>query len=505
MGGIKLIGFEENKTIKTQKERGKAKKNPFNDESWQSANRISLDLTYLFDTPDDSLSITLEDIEEITPEAIKAHKMLEKDQGDIYDNGIPMTGWQNLPGEITQEHLEEIKSTARSLSSQIDVFVSLGIGGSYLGIESTFKALTHTYFNQLSRKERGDAPEIYFLGQNMDPDYFRDTLDMLKGKGIGINVISKSGTTTETAIAFRILRNLMEKNWGQDAKNLIYATTDAEKGALKKLSTDQGYKTFPIPNNIGGRYSILTDVGLFCLAMANIDIEEFAAGFKYMRNITMSDDLWKNPSLLHAAARHAAWMKGKKIEVVATNSASLYGVARWMEQLFPESEGHFGHGMWVSPSLYSEKLHANGQMVQQGERNILETFIMLKKHDNRVNIPQDKDNLDGLNFVPDKGRDMNSINRIVVEGPAYAHYLGDVPNMIIEIPRRNAFNLGEIYYMMERSVAVSGYLLGHNPFIQPGVEDYKKAMFALLGKPGFEEKGKEIKDKISKMKRIRIN
>jgi glucose-6-phosphate isomerase len=294
----------------------------------------------------------------------------------------------------------------------------------------------------------------------------------------------------------------MEKNWGQDAKNLIYVTTDPVRGALQKLSKDKGYKTFPIPDNIGGRLSVLTDVGLLGLTMANIDIDEFAAGFKYMRNITMSDDLWQNPNLLHSGVRYAAWLKGKKIEVVATNSASLYGVARWMEQLFPESEGHSGHGMWVSPSLYPEKLHANGQMVQQGERNIL--FIMLKDHDNRINIPQDRDNLDGLNFILDKDQDMNSINRIVIEGPAYAHYLGDVPNMIIEIPGRNAFSLGEIYYMMERSVAISGYLLGHNPFTQPGVEDYKKAIFALLGRPGFEEKGKEIKDKISKMKRVKV-
>jgi glucose-6-phosphate isomerase len=504
MEGMKLIGFDENKTIKAQKERGKGKKNPFNEASWQSSNRISLDLTYLFDTPSDSSSITLEDIKDIAPQVIKAHRMLKKDQGDICDDGIPMTGWQNLPEEITLTHLEEIKSAARSLSSRIDAFVSLGIGGSYLGIEATFKALTHTYFNQLSRDERGNAPEIYFLGQNMDPDYFRDTLDMLKGKVVGINVISRSGTTTETAIAFRILRNLLEKNCGQDAKDLIYVTTDATRGALEKLSKDKGYQAFSIPDNIGGRFSVLTDVGLLGLAMANIDIEEFSAGFKYMRNITMPDNLWKNPSLLHAAARHASWLKGKKIEIVATNSVPLYGVTRWMEQLFPESEGHSGHGMWVSPSLYSEKLHANGQMVQQGERNILETFIMLKEHDNTVIIPHDKNNIDGLNFLPDKGQDMNSINRKVIEGPAYAHYLGDVPNMIIEIPRRNAFSLGEIYYMMERSVAISGYLLGHNPFIQPGVEDYKKAMFALLGKPGFEEKGKEIKDEISKMKIIRI-
>lgn len=504
MQGMKLIGFKENKTIKMQKERANGKKNPFNEASWQSSNRVSLDLTYLFDTPGDSSSITLKDIEDIAPQVIKAHKMLKKDQGDICDNGIPMTGWQTLPEEITLTHLEEIQSAAQSLRSRIDAFVSLGIGGSYLGIEATCTALTHTYFNQLSRDERGNAPEIYFLGQNMDPDYVRDTLDMLRGKVVGINVISKSGTTTETAIAFRILRNVLEKNWGQNAKDLIYVTTDVTRGALKNLSKEKGYKTFPIPDNIGGRFSVLTDVGLLGLAMANIDIKEFAAGFKYMRNITMVDDFWRNPSLLHAAARHAAWLKGKKIEIVATNSVPLYGVAKWMEQLFPESEGHSGHGMWVSPSLYSEKLHANGQMVQQGERNILETFIMLKEHDNTVTIPHDKDNIDGLNYLVNKGQDMNSINRKVIEGPAYAHYLGDVPNMIIEIPRKNAFSLGEMYYMMEKSVAISGYLLGHNPFIQPGVEDYKKAMFALLDKPGFEKKGKEIKDEISKMKRMRI-
>jgi glucose-6-phosphate isomerase len=338
----------------------------------------------------------------------------------------------------------------------------------------------------------------------MDPDYFRDTLDMLEGKRIGLNVISKSGTTTETAIAFRIMQRLMEENLGEQSHRFIIATTDKSKGALKTLADNKGYRSFVIPDNIGGRFSVLTDVGLVGLAMANIDIEEFVAGFKRMRNITLSDDFWQNPALVHAAVRHAAWLKGKKIEVVATNSNSLYSVARWMEQLFPESEGHQGHGMWISPSLYSEKLHANGQMVQQGERNIIETFLLLREHDNRLEIPPDKDNIDGLNFLNEAGRDMNYVNRQVVDGPAYAHYLGGVPNMTIEIPRRNAYNLGQIYYMMERSVAISGYLTGHNPFIQPGVESYKKAMFALIGKPGFEEKAKEMKEETSKLERIKV-
>ena len=296
----------------------------------------------------------------------------------------------------------------------------------------------------------------------------------------------------------------MEKNWGERSGQLTFVTTDKVKGALRRLADRKGYRSFVIPDNIGGRFSVLTDVGLVGLAMANIDIEEFVAGFKNMMEIALQDDFWKNPSLAHAALRYAAWIKGKKIEVVATNAVSLYTVARWMEQLFPESEGQEGHGLWVSPSLYSEKLHANGQMVQQGERNIVETFLLLGEHDNRIQIPRTDNNLDGLDFVVEKGLDMNFINRMVVEGPAYAHYKGGVPNMTIEIPRRNAFNLGQLYYMMEKSVAISGYLLGHNPFIQPGVEAYKKAMFALIEKPGFEEDARNIKNEVEKIERIRI-
>jgi len=223
-----------------------------------------------------------------------------------------------------------------------------------------------------------------------------------------------------------------------------------------------------------------------------------------MRLAAMRKEFWENPALVHAGLRYTAWAKGKKIEVVATNAFPLYPVARWMEQLFPESEGHRGQGLWVSPSLYSEKLHANGQMVQQGERNIIETLLFLKEHDNRVRIPQDREDSDGLNFLADRGLDMNYVNAKVVEGPAYAHYLGGVPNMTLEIPRRNAYNIGQLYYMMERSVAISGYLLGHNPFIQPGVESYKTAIFALIGKPGYEDKAKKMEESTVKLERIRI-
>jgi len=496
--------FLKNKTIEAQLDRGKGSAPQYHSDHFKKENTIALDPAYIFDAPGGQ-TISFKDIEELVPRIRKADAMLRKNEGDILDNGVPMTGWQDLPEEITAAHLKEIRQTTAGLSREIDAFVSIGIGGSYLGIEATFQALTHSYFNQLSRDDRGGAPEVYFLGQNMDPDYFRDTLDMLDGKRVGINVISKSGTTTETAIAFRIVLKLLEETRGKDASRFVIATTDSSRGALRALSDKKGFKTFPIPDNIGGRYSVLTDVGLVGLAMANIDIGEFTAGFRRMREITTTDDVMANPALLHAAVRHAAWLKGKKIEAVAVNSRALYSVARWMEQLFPESEGHEGRGMWVSPTMYSEKLHANGQMIQDGERNMLETFLLLNEHDNRIEIPQMEGDPDGLNFLSNKGIDMNFVNRKVVEGPAYAHYKGGVPNMTIEIPRRNAFNLGQLYYMMERSAAISGYLLGHNPFIQPGVEAYKKAMFALIGKPGYEAKAKEMADEIKKLHKVIIS
>jgi glucose-6-phosphate isomerase len=501
MKSIKITEYGDNNTIKKQISRGKGLS--YNSEKFRDDNRISIDITNIFNSYGNN-AITKDDIEGIISHVVAAHRMLLENRGNITDNNISMTGWLDLPINITTGHIERIKALVKKISPQIDAFVSLGIGGSYLGIEATIRALTHNYFNQLTREARGNAPEIYFLGQNMDPDYFRDTLDMLDGKRIAVNVISKSGTTTETAIAFRIIRSLMEKHMGKEGDSLIIATTDKQKGALKNLADKKGYETFVVPDNIGGRFSVLSDVGLIGLAMANIDIEEFIAGFKTMREITLSDNFWTNPALVHAAVRHAAWLKGKKIEVIATNSNSLMPVARWMEQLFPESEGHKGHGMWLSTSLYSEKLHANGQMVQDGERNLLETFLLLERHDNRIDIPVDTDNIDGLNFLPDRGLDMNFINRKVIEGPAWAHFKGGVPNMTINIPERNAFNIGQLYYLMEKSVAVSGYLFGHNPFIQPGVEAYKKAMFAMAGKPGYEDEAKKMAKEMAGQERIII-
>ena len=501
---LKLIDIPENKTIALQKQRSHEQSLDFNASAFQEQNRLVLDITYMFDSPE-TTHLSRADVEVLIPRVLKAQQMLLNDEGDIQDGSIPMTGWRDLPERIPPAHLAELITMAHELTDRIDAFVSLGIGGSYLGLEATFKALTHQYFNQLDREDRGGAPEIYFLGQNTDPDYLRDTLDVLAHKRVGLNVISKSGTTLETAVAFRIMEQLLAKNFGKKTKDLVLVTTDRAKGALKRLASQKGYRTLIVPENIGGRFSVLSDVGLFGLAMAKIDIAEFVAGFRHMRRITLVDEFWQNPALVHAAVRYAAWQKGKKVEVVATNSTALYGVARWMEQLFPESEGQAGHGLWVSPGLYSEKLHANGQMVQAGERNLMETFLYLKESDNTLVVPPDNDNFDGLNYLALKHTDLNQINRQVIEGPAYAHFRGGVPNLSVEIPRRNAFNLGQLYYLLEKSVAISGYLFGHNPFIQPGVEAYKTALFALLGRPEYEDQADRMKAEQQKLTRIRIH
>jgi glucose-6-phosphate isomerase len=501
---INLSGWTDNGMILEQRQRGAGHRHPYHQADFTAQHQVSLDITHLFESPGDPQPMTLQELEQLIPEVLSAHANLKAGRGEIMDGDVPMLGWSSLPERITDEQLTNVQQSVAELASRIDAYVSLGIGGSYLGIEATVQALSHTHFNSLSREERGGAPQLYFLGQNMDPDYFRDTLDMLRGKRVAINCISKSGTTTETAIAFRILRRLLEDQLGEAAQEHIWVTTDAVRGALRQLAARKGYKTFVVPDDIGGRFSVLSDVGLVGIAMAGIDIAEFVAGFRAMKQRSDTDDFWQNPVLVHAAVRTLAWRKGKKVEVVATNSAALYQVGRFMEQLFPESEGHGGKGMWVSPSLYSEKLHANGQMVQQGERNILETFLRLGRHTSAMTIPEDPQDGDGLNFLPAAGRDLAFINSLVIDGPAYAHYAGGVPNMTLLVPARNAYCLGQLYFLLERSVAVSGTLLGHNPFIQPGVVDYKKAIFALAGKPGYEAERRRMESEMARNPRLVI-
>lgn len=502
---LDLSSWPENPTLVLQRQRGSGKATHYDRPEFLDTNRVSLDVSYVFDAPEDPQPISRRQLEEIIPEVLSVHADLKAGRGDFQDGQVTMLGWQDLPDRIDAGELQRIRRVVGEIWPRIDAYVSIGIGGSYLGVEATVNALSHTHFNSLSREERGGAPQIFFLGQNMDPDFFRDTLDQLRGKRVAINCISKSGTTTESAIAFRILRRLLEAADGPEARTLILATTDAKKGALRRLADQKGLTTFLIPDDIGGRFSVLSEVGLVGIAMAGIDIGELVAGARFMKQRTDGDDFWRNPALVHAAVRTLAWRHGKKIEVVATNSFALGQVARFMEQLFPESEGHHGKGMWVSPSMYSEKLHANGQMVQQGERNLLETFLRLGQHNAEVPIPSDPDDLDGLNFLPEAGRGLSFINGLTIDGPAYAHYRGGVPNLTIRVPRRNAFCLGQLYYLLERSVAVSGTLLGHNPFIQPGVVNYKNAIFALAGKPGYEDERHRMETDMNARPRVTID
>ena len=494
---LSLAGMPANKTLAARPPAD------LNDPEFVRAHRVALDLTWFFDAPNQPQPLRKADLEALAPAAVRALEELKAGTGDCLDGQTAMLGWQDLPARLSADYLDSIVAAAGELASRIDAYVSLGIGGSYLGIEATLKALGHTFANHLERGQRG-GPEIYFLGQNLDPDFLRDTLDVLEGKRVGINVISKSGTTTETAIAFRFMRRLMEESYGAAAADLTFVTTDAQKGALRQLAQKKGYQTFVVPDDVGGRYSILTEVGLVGLAVGGVDIHSFVAGFEEMRRRTETTDFWSNPALVLAAARIAAHQAGKQIEVVATNSAALFHLARWMEQLFPESEGHDGKGLWLSPSLYSEKLHANGQMVQDGRRNLIETFLYLAEPDNSLAIPPDPEGTDGLNYLSEKGARLEELNRLVIDGPAYAHHLAGVPNLTLRIPRRHPFCLGQVYYLMERSVAVSGYLLGVNPFVQPGVEAYKQAVFALAGRPGYEEEGRQIAQALAERERILI-
>jgi len=464
--------------------------------------RITLDISLMFGKIP-GWELEEKDLLPLIPLVREAHKRLHQKEGDIFDKGIPMTGWLELPFALEEKHLQGIMEHAKEFSKGIDAFVSVGIGGSYLGIEATIMALKGVYYNQSLIKE--GLPEIYFLGTNMDPDYWYEVLSILKDKRVGIHVISKSGTTLETAIAFRILRRLLKEKWGDWYGEYLVISTDAHKGALRAMANAHGFKTYVIPEDIGGRFSVLTDPLLFSIAMAGIDLVQFWNGFKTMAELTSRPNFYENMSMVHALMRFIAWQKGKAIEVVATNSCHLYPIARWMEQLFPESEGHNGKGLWVSPSLYTEKLHANGQMVQEGPRNILETFLILERHSSELEIQKEEEDLDGLNFLCEVGKAfMGHINKTAIEATAIAHYQGGVPNMSLYIPERSPYYIGQVYFLMEKSVALSGYLLGHNPFVQPGVEAYKKNMYALLGKPGTEGLVKELEGLRSSLKRVII-
>ena len=408
--------------------------------------------------------------------------------------GSDFTGWVNLPTSITEGEIRDVEETAAALSSKIDYAVVIGIGGSYLGAKFFLEAMSSSF--EWLNPTKGN-PRVLFAGQNIVEDYYTELLDLLRGKKFGIVVISKSGTTTEPAIAFRLLKNLLEEQEGKEAaKKLIVAITDKEKGALKQLAVNEGYKTFIIPDDVGGRYSVLTPVGLLPIAIAGFSIRDFIKGAVDMEKQTGPEAAFENnPAAIYAAARNTLYKSGKKIEILANFHDKLVYLSEWWKQLYGESEGKDGKGIYPASVYFTADLHSMGQYIQEGERHIFETVISVKNSNGKVSIPAEKEDLDQLNYLA--GKSISEVNRMAELGTMLAHVDGGVPNIRIEIDSISEYNLGQLVYFFEIACGISGYLLEVNPFNQPGVEAYKKNMFALLEKPGSEAETKKLKERFA--------
>ena len=432
-----------------------------------------------------------EEYEAIYPQVELAHKQLETKTGA----GNDFLGWLDLPVAYDKEEFARIQAAAKKIQQQSQVLVVIGIGGSYLGAKAVLEAMSDPF--KLLHKEQ-KHPTVLFAGQNISEDYTAELLDAVKEHSIAAIVISKSGTTTEPAVALRLIKEEIESRYGQaEACKRIVAVTDAKRGALRTLATQEGYATFVIPDNVGGRYSVLTPVGLLPLAAAGVRIGELVRGAQDMEKATGTDvPFERNPSALYAAARTALYRKGCKIEILGSYDPKLLYVAEWWKQLYGESEGKEGKGLFPASVDFTADLHSMGQYIQQGERTLLETVVRFAADPDQLTVPHDDVNGDGLNFL--EGKTMDFINRQAMDGTLLAHVEGGVPNLIVSAGERNARTLGELIYFFEFSCGLSGYLLGVNPFDQPGVEAYKKNMFALLGKPGYEEAGEALRAKLSK-------
>ncbi|MCU0392221.1 MAG: glucose-6-phosphate isomerase [Thermoflexibacter sp.] len=401
--------------------------------------------------------------------------------------------WLDLPEDIDEGYLKEIGETARHLRAISEVVVVVGIGGSYLGAKAVIDALSH-HFSQL--KINGQAPTVLYAGHNICSDYHADLLEIVNEREYSVVVISKSGTTTEPAIAFRMLKQNLEERYGKSgAKDRIIAITDPKSGALRKMAENEGYKTFAIPADVGGRYSVLTAVGLLPIAIAGFDIGQLVKGAKAMKEISEnSTNIHENVVLMYATARNALYRSGKKIEILVNYHPRLQYFAEWWKQLYGESEGKDKKGIFPASVGFTTDLHSMGQWIQDGERSIFETILSVKNTQKRIDIPYDGDNLDKMNYLV--GKSLQEVNKQAELGTLLAHVEGGVPNLILEIPQINEFYLGQLIYFFEKACAISGYILEVNPFDQPGVEAYKNNMFALLGKEGYEKLAQELKSKL---------
>lgn len=423
--------------------------------------------------------ITQKSILEYKEQVENIHKDLHRRANHEND----FVGWLELPTNYDKKEFARIKKAAKKIKKESDILVVIGIGGSYLGARAVIESLTSSFYNMLSDKQR-KYPQILYVGNNLSPNYINELIDYIGNKDFSVNVISKSGTTTEPAVAFRIFREILENKYGIDeARSRIYATTDKEKGALKTLADNEGYEQFVVPDNIGGRYSVLTAVGLLPIAVAGIDIDKLMEGARIGQERYNDSNLKYNECYQYAVARNILYKARKNIEILVNYEPKMHYFTEWWKQLFGESEGKDKKGIFPAGVDFTTDLHSMGQYIQEGKRNLFETVIAIENPNTDIKIHPDDDNLDGLNYLAGKGLDY--VNKKAMEGTIKAHVTGNVPNMLIKMEQLDEKNIGELIYFFEKACAMSGMLLGVNPFNQPGVEEYKKNMFKLLKKPGY--------------------
>lgn len=434
----------------------------------------------------------------ISDDEVVAMKKIAEDAKEVLVNksgaGNDFLGWIDLPVDYDKDEFARIKAAAKKIQSDSEVLVVIGIGGSYLGARAAIDFLRHGFYNNVSKEIR-KTPEIYYAGNSISPAYLKGLLDVVGDRDFSVNIISKSGTTTEPAIAFRIFKEKLEKKYGkEEAAKRIYATTDKAKGALKNLATEEGYESFVVPDDVGGRFSVLTAVGLLPIAVSGADIDKLMEGAASGREKALNNTFEDNDAVKYAAIRNILLRKGKSIEITANYEPSLHYFGEWWKQLYGESEGKDQKGIFPAAVDLTTDLHSMGQFIQDGSRLMFETVVNIEKTDADIVIQEEADDLDGLNYLA--GKDMNFVNKSAMNGTILAHTDGNVPNLMVNVPEQNEFYLGELFYMYEFACGVSGYILGVNPFNQPGVESYKKNMFALLGKPGYEDMTAELQKRL---------
>ncbi len=433
--------------------------------------------------------IAPDEYEAISAQVESAHELLTSGKGP----GSDFLGWMTLPTDYDKEEFARIKKAAKKIQDSCDVFIVIGIGGSYLGARAAIEFMKSDKYNDL----RKGTPAIYYAGNSLSSTHLHELREICEGKDVCINMISKSGTTTEPAIAFRIFRELLEEKYGKEgARERIFCTTDRAKGTLKHLADKEGYETFVVPDDVGGRFSVLTAVGLLPIAVAGIDIDALMEGARFAQNKYVDPDIMHNDCYLYAAIRNILYRKHKGIEVLVSYSPRFTLMNEWWKQLFGESEGKNGRGIYPSSCVFSTDLHSLGQFMQEGSRTMFETTVLFDKRSRDFVIGNDPENVDGLNFL--EGKKMSWVNKMAFEATVLAHTEGGVPQIVLECPDFTEHTLGEIIYFFEKACAISGYLLAVNPFNQPGVENYKKKMFALLGKPGYEAEREVLEAQISK-------